>query len=579
MPRLAFPPLLAVVALVVVGECAAGSVAASYRHHSSPQRLLELRGGASAAPVQLVNAQGELLSSSAAAVAQDAPAGTDLTVIASVGGHSRGRKLLNALFDTSFPTALSLSSARDASAGAWFAKAAGAPNVVVLDTEPTDGVESDGPRRTGADSAKLAGLCFSLADAVLIHSPVASASADVLKDWYEQLFVNHIAVCNGELKGKPLIVHISDASGGRAPAAELVLSACAAGWAAATATSASLRGTRFNDCFEFEHVALPHATYEKEEYEAAVQHLRAKLMVLASGGVTKQLTASAFEGACVAAWDAVGAAMDGKPVETWLRDRYWASKAFETAMAMESKKLKAWTAKVAAGGIVPNFGASASAMLSASLTAFDAGVADCSATSDAMLSQRRARLQKALMADLQELFSKQHRTLTMSTINRYKAKLLQVVSRSGFPQQWQQDSLRRSAEKHFDEVLSSLMVEELGGPTRSQLNSAFSKQLTEQASKYIESPPMQIQAMHAMRRRTGKGQKPPRGMRVGVGLVGAVHSKTGGGQGNLQSFAGYTSGLNSLHVMFANDGLIPDSTGSEPPLFRWQPKMNFDISI
>lgn len=57
--------------------------------------------------------------------------------------------------------------------------------------------------------------------------------------------------------------------------------------------------------------------------------------------------------------------MDGKPVETWLRDRYWASKAFETAMAMESKKLKAWTAKVAAGGIVPNFGASASAMLSA----------------------------------------------------------------------------------------------------------------------------------------------------------------------------------------------------------------------
>ena len=85
--------------------------------------------------------------------------------------------------------------------------------------------------------------------------------------------------------------------------------------------------------------------------------------------------------------------------------------------------------------------------------------------------------------------------------------------------------------------------------------------------------------MNAMRRRTGKGQKPPRGVRVGLGLVGAVHSKTGGGQGNMQTFAGYTSGLNSAHLMFANDGLIPDSTGSEPPLFRWQPKMNFDISI
>jgi len=60
--------------------------------------------------------------------------------------------------------------------------------------------------------------------------------------------------------------------------------------------------------------------------------------------------------------------------------------------------------------------------------------------------------------------------------------------------------------------------------------------------------------------------------------VGAVRSKAGGGQGNLQTFAGYTSGLNSAHVMFSNDGLIPDSTGSEPPLFRWQPKMNFDIA-
>jgi len=76
----------------------------------------------------------------------------------------------------------------------------------------------------------------------------------------------------------------------------------------------------------------------------------------------------------------------------------------------------------------------------------------------------------------------------------------------------------------------------------------------------------------------GKGQKPPRGVRAGLGLVGAVRSKAGGGQGNLQTFAGYTSGLNSAHVMFSNDGLIPDSTGSEPPLFRWQPKMNFDIA-
>ena len=90
---------------------------------------------------------------------------------------------------------------------------------------------------------------------------------------------------------------------------------------------------------------------------------------------------------------------------------------------------------------------------------------------------------------------------------------------------------------------------------------------------------MQLQAIAAMRRRTGKQQKPPRGARVGLGLVAACHSKLGGGQGNLQTFAGYTAGLNSVHALFANDGGLPDSSGSEPDLLRFQPKLNFDIAI
>jgi len=68
-------------------------------------------------------------------------------------------------------------------------------------------------------------------------------------------------------------------------------------------------------------------------------------------------------------------------------------------------------------------------------------------------------------------------------------------------------------------------------------------------------------------------------VQAGVGLVGAVRSTFGGGQGNLQTYAGYVDGLNSAHIMFANDGLVADSSGSEPPPLRWQPKLNFDISI
>jgi len=128
-------------------------------------------------------------------------------------------------------------------------------------------------------------------------------------------------------------------------------------------------------------------------------------------------------------------------------------------------------------------------------------------------------------------------------------------------------------------VIGGLLVDGVIEQTRAQLTSAFGKQLTELTAKYLDSPPMQLQAIGAMRRRTGKGQKPPRGIQAGLGLVGAVRSSFGGGQGNIQTYGGYVDGLNSLHVMFANDGLIADSSGSEPPPLRWQPKMNFDISI
>lgn len=70
-----------------------------------------------------------------------------------------------------------------------------------------------------------------------------------------------------------------------------------------------------------------------------------------------------------------------------------------------------------------------------------------------MLTQRRARLAKALQNDVQELFSKQHRQLTTSTMNRYKAQLIKVMGRGGTVADWQQEGLRRDAEKHFDAVV------------------------------------------------------------------------------------------------------------------------------
>ena len=213
------------------------------------------------------------------------------------------------------------------------------------------------------------------------------------------------------------------------------------------------------------------------------------------------------------------------------------------------------------------------------MATFDAGVSECSAASASMIAQRRSRLQKALQNDVQELLAKQHRQLTVRAINKYKSQMLAVMARRGNVADWQQEGLRRNAEKQFDAAVSQLVAPGLGDATRAQMTTQFGKQLTEITQKFLDSPPMQLQAIGAMRRKSGKGQKPPRGIRAGVGLVGALRSTFGGGQGNLQTYGGYTEGLNSAHIMIANDGMVPDSSGTEPPLWRWQPKMNFDISI
>jgi len=192
---------------------------------------------------------------------------------------------------------------------------------------------------------------------------------------------------------------------------------------------------------------------------------------------------------------------------------------------------------------------------------------------------RSTKLRKALTNDVSALFAKQHKLLATAQLARYKARLLKVVARSGKLEPWQTESQLRACEKAFDAGVGDIFVPALNGPTKAQLNEAFTKQLTAAATAFKESPAMQLQAIGSMRRRTGKPQKQPRGVRMGVGLVGAVHSKMGGGQGNLQTFAGYSAGLNSAHFLFSNDGALPDSSGSEPDLLRFQPKLNFDIAI
>ena len=86
-----------------------------------------------------------------------------------------------------------------------------------------------------------------------------------------------------------------------------------------------------------------------------------------------------------------------------------------------------------------------------------------------------------------------------------------------------------------------------------------------------------LRTLYSMQSRGAKLKSASEARRLS--LVGAVRSKWYGGQGAVQSFVGYTSGLNSAHLMFSNDGNVPNQDGTDLPFFRWQPKLNFDIAL
>ena len=219
------------------------------------------------------------------------------------------------------------------------------------------------------------------------------------------------------------------------------------------------------------HIDLPHATFERAEHDAVVAALRAKLLTLGAGGMSKQvlvflcqrtpqlhpspaccilhrtftfaplarcrmpalpptfscprhpsdLTSSLRRACCIrlgcdgfgGGWHA-GRRLVARAVlgSTQLRFgvRRCASSSsemggtgitfgsfsgvFACGVCEHSVLRLVLVFQVAGNSFVPNFGARASAALNASLAMFDVGVADCSVSSEAMLSQRRSRLQK-----------------------------------------------------------------------------------------------------------------------------------------------------------------------------------------
>lgn len=213
-----------------------------------------LRGGAAdlTKPMPIISSAGEFLPSSAAAVEQ---VSGPRSVVATVGGRLRARRLLNAVFSTSFDTALA--PADDAGA-AYVAVPAKAPQLLIVHTEAGASAAAEGS--AVADECALGSFALSLADAVLMLPPCAQPTKAILMSMYELVFAQHLACTQAEAApaaaGKPsrtLLVHIA-----HSPADEAAVRAAAqAAWAAAAAATSGAAANSFSSRFELITLALP----------------------------------------------------------------------------------------------------------------------------------------------------------------------------------------------------------------------------------------------------------------------------------------------------------------------------------
>eukprot|EP00923_Selenidium_pygospionis_P054070 GHVN01094167.1.p1 GENE.GHVN01094167.1~~GHVN01094167.1.p1 ORF type:complete len:857 (+),score=248.70 GHVN01094167.1:176-2746(+) len=199
----------------------------------------------------------------------------------------------------------------------------------------------------------------------------------------------------------------------------------------------------------------------------------------------------------------------------------------------------------------------------------------------------------ALEKPIKRMIARQVQVLQREAKSMFEGKLLdEVMKSSGEEREVTSDAFVRAVTETLNWLssqLSSLIPPpDVGTPLGMELTSLPSAVLSQSATSLMEtaksfgaSPKAQL-----LMRRLSVGdadrdaiRKPPRGMKMGVGLTGMVR---GGGAGNLQAVGNYQIGPLSLNMGYANDRDLPESRlpdGSKPPSLRFQPKVHFDVQL
>jgi len=155
---------------------AAASIAAPAACSSLDGSAVRLRGGmadlaAAVKPVAIISGAGVFSPSAAASVATGISG--QRSVVATVGGSLRARRLLNALFDTSFDTERGVGP----TGGAFVATA---PELLIVHTESATTAAAE--HGSVADECALGSFALTLASAVLVLPSCAEPTKEMMTE-------------------------------------------------------------------------------------------------------------------------------------------------------------------------------------------------------------------------------------------------------------------------------------------------------------------------------------------------------------------------------------------------------------
>lgn len=253
-------------------------------------------------------------------------------------------------------------------------------------------------------------------------------------------------------------------------------------------------------------------------------------------------------------------------------------------------QLASWKGRTARGLLVDAFGSQALQLRESTLKSFDhetrsvAGLANVSP----YRKEVREKLQKLLDNSIPVIYAQQVDNLQAAALARLQAKLLAIAKSAVTPEQIVEANAQALRQERLtvETLLAELEIPELFGLSQEKALRDLTAKLADFVQAFPDSPAAKIQRTSAVNNVVNKQRKPTKRRRpgpaidLGVDLVAMLRPD---GFGNLQGYAGYQLGGNSITFGVHNDADDPQTIaqfgGVRPPLLRVQPKLRVDLEF